>query len=54
MPALVRLFQELAAAPTRAKATRVLQDAEWLADLQPRARESAYEKAWEILAEKTE
>jgi hypothetical protein len=54
MSALARLFQEMAAAPTRAEATSVLQGANWLADLPPRPREAAYERAFSIIAEKTE
>jgi hypothetical protein len=54
MSALTRLYQELAAAPTRDEAVSALQNAEWLADLKPRAREAAYEIITDILAEKTE
>jgi hypothetical protein len=52
---LTRLFAELHAAPTRFEGLSVLNAAKrWLADLPPREREVAYERAEEILAEKTE
>jgi hypothetical protein len=52
---LIRLVQELAAAPTRAEATRISESADWLfIDMDPREREAAYARIEDIIHEKPE
>ena len=52
---LNRLYQELAAAPTRAKATAIFENYDWaFVDMHPEKRAAIYEEIEDIINEKPE
>lgn len=52
---VTRLLQEISAAPTRAEAVTIFENADWVfVDMHPRKREATYAKIQDAIAEKPE